>query len=512
MNKIAKVTIGLMIITIISKILGFGRELVLGSIYGASIYSDVYITSMNIPILIFDLIGMAIATTFIPLYYENEEKFGTNRAREFSSNILNLVLVVSLIISIICAICTEPIVKLFAMGFKEEEFKLTVQFTRIMLSGGIFICTKNLITSYLQAKESFLIPGLSGIPFNIIIIISILSGFKYGVYTLPIGTLIAMASQFIFQYPFAIKKGFKYKFKINIKDEYISQIIWLVLPVFIGISVNQINAMIDRTFASTLMEGAVSSLNYANKLNLFVMGLFITTLTAVIYPNLSKIYAEDDKSTFSYLVSKYVNIIIILVIPISVGAIILAQPIVKLLFERGAFDSRATVMTATSLAMYSIGMVAYGLRDILSKVFYSLKDTKTPMINGIVTIIINILFNFILIRKFGYQGLALGTSLSSIVCIVILFMSLKKKIIYFGQDKIINTSIKVVISSFIMGLSVYILYYKILVEISEGFIYEGISIFLSVGIGIIVYGIMNIILKIDESIYILNKFKNKINN
>ncbi|MGL5348079.1 MAG: murein biosynthesis integral membrane protein MurJ [Peptostreptococcaceae bacterium] len=512
MNKIAKVTIGLMIITIISKILGFGRELVLGSVYGASIYSDVYITSMNIPILIFDLIGMAIATTFIPLYYENEEKFGTNRAREFSSNILNLVLVVSLIISIICAICTEPIVKLFAMGFKEEEFKLTVQFTRIMLSGGIFICTKNLITSYLQAKESFLIPGLSGIPFNIIIIISILSSFKYGVYTLPIGTLIAMASQFIFQYPFAIKKGFKYKFKINIKDEYISQIIWLVLPVFIGISVNQINAMIDRTFASTLMEGAVSSLNYANKLNLFVMGLFITTLTAVIYPNLSKIYAEDDKSTFSYLVSKYVNIIIILVIPISVGAIILAQPIVKLLFERGAFDSRATVMTATSLAMYSIGMVAYGLRDILSKVFYSLKDTKTPMINGIVTIIINILFNFILIRKFGYQGLALGTSLSSIVCIVILFMSLKKKIIYFGQDKIINTSIKVVISSFIMGLSVYILYYKILVEISEGFIYEGISIFLSVGIGIIVYGIMNIILKIDESIYILNKFKNKINN
>lgn len=510
MNKLAKATIGLMIITIISKILGFGRELVLGSVYGASMYSDIYITSMNIPILIFDLIGMAIATTFIPLYYENENKFGKDRALEFSNNTFNLVLFISLIISIICAIFAEPIVKVFAIGFKGEELKLTIQFTRIMLCGGALICTKNLITSYLQAKDSFLVPGLTGIPFNIIIIISIIASMEYGIYILPIGTLIAMAAQFAFQYPFAIKKGFKYNFKINIKDEYINKMMWLVLPVFIGISVNQINAMIDRSFASTLIDGAVSSLNYANKLNLFVMGLFITTLTAVIYPNLSKIYAQDDKVKFSYLISKYVNIIIILIIPISVGAIILAQPIVKLLFERGAFNSSATIMTSTALIMYSIGMIAYGLREVLSKVFYSLKDTKTPMINGIITIIINIILNFILVKNLGYSGLALGTSLAAIICTVILFISLKRKIDYFGQDKIIKTMIKVIISAIVMGLVVYILYYKVLFGISGGFLYESISIFISVAIGVIVYVIMNILLKVEETMLVINKLKYKL--
>lgn len=510
MNKVAKATIGLMIITIVSKILGFGRELVLGGVYGASMYSDVYITSMNIPILIFDLIGMAIATTFIPLYYENEEKGGASLALDFSNNIFNLVYVFSFIMSLVGFIFAEPIVKLFAIGFKEDQFRLTVQFTRIMICGGMFICIKNLLTSYLQAKGSFLVPGLTGIPFNIIIIISMIASVKYGVYVLPIGTLLAMAVQCVFQYPFARKNGFKYKFKFNIKDEYVGQMFWLVLPVFVGIAVNQVNAMIDRTFASTLIEGSVSSLNYANKLNLFVMGLFITTLASVIYPTLSKISVEDNKTKFSDAVSKYVNVVIILIVPISVGAILLAKPIVEILFERGAFDSSATMMTASALMAYSVGMVAFGLRDILSRVFYSIKDTKTPMINGILAIGINILLNFILINKFGHFGLALGTSISSIICIVILFYKLKKKVGYFGQDKIINTFVKTIIASGIMGVVVYFSYYKLLAILGSGFIYQCIALVIPVGIGAIIYGLMSIVLKVEECTNVYNALKNKL--
>ncbi|MGL4796779.1 MAG: murein biosynthesis integral membrane protein MurJ [Paraclostridium sp.] len=510
MNKIAKATIGLMIITIVSKILGFGRELVLGSLYGASMYSDVYITAMNIPILIFDLIGMAIATTFIPLYYENEEKGGASLALDFSNNIFNLVYVFSFIMSVVCFIFAEPIVKIFAVGFKEEQFKLAVQFTKIMICGGMFICIKNLLTAYLQVKGSFLIPGLMGIPFNIIIIISMIASVKYGIYILPIGTLIAMAVQCIFQYLFASKKGFKYKFKLDIKNEYVGQILWLVLPVFVGISVNQVNAMIDRTFASTLIEGSVSSLNYANKLNLFVMGLFITTLASVIYPTLSKISVEDNKDKFSEVVSKYINIVIILIVPISVGAILLAKPIVELLFERGAFDNKATIMTTTALVAYSVGMVAFGLRDILGKVFYSIKDTKTPMINGILAIGINIFLNFILINKLGHFGLALGTSISSIICIIILLYKLKRRVGNFGQEKIINTIIKTSIASIIMGVIVYFSYYSLASILESGFIYQCISIVIPVGLGAITYGFMNIVLKVEESTNVYNEIKNKI--
>ena len=173
---------------------------------------------------------------------------------------------------------------------------------------------------------------------------------------------------------------------------------WLIGPVLIGVAVNQINTMVDRTLASTLVEGSISALNYANKLNGFVMALFITSVGAVIYPMLSKLSSEDNKEKFISSVVQSINSVILLVIPISIGAIVLATPIVKLLFQRGEFDARATSMTAIALIMYSIGMVAFGLRDIIGKVFYALKDTKTPMINGAIAMIMNIVLNIILVK------------------------------------------------------------------------------------------------------------------
>lgn len=512
MSKVAKTTIGLMIVTMLSKCLGFGRELVLGAAYGATSYSDVYITAMNIPITLFSVIGTGLATTFIPLYYENRNVGGEEKGIKFINNTLNIVLVLGTLIAILGIIFTEPLVKLFAIGFEGKEFTMAVHFTRIMMFGGLFLAITKIMTSYLQTKERFIIPGLVGVPYNIIIIVSIILSVKTNVYILAIGTLLAMASQFLFQIPFASKEGYKYRPILNLKDEYVKKMIWLVGPVFIGVFVNQMNAVVDKTLASTLVEGSISALNYANRLNGFVMGIFIATLGAVVYPMLSKLSTENNSEKFTESVVSSVNTVILLVIPISVGAIVLSTPIVRFLFERGAFDERATAMTSIALVFYSIGMVAFGLRDILGKVFYSLQDTKTPMINGAITMGMNIVLNLILVQFMGHAGLAFATSISALICTFLLFGSLKKRIGYFGQDKIIKSTIKSLIASIIMGVAALITNKLLSALLGTGFICEAISLFGAIFVGAVVYGLLVVILKVEEVNIITDLIRKKLKN
>ena len=219
------------------------------------------------------------------------------------------------------------------------------------------------------------------------------------------GTLIGISSQVIFQLPFAYKEGYRLKPHIDLKDSHLKKMLVLTGPVLVGVAVNQVNIMVDKNLASLLPEGSISALNFADRLNNFILALFITSIVAVVYPMLSKLSHEDNKEKFSEYVVKSSNSIILLVIPISIGAIVLSKPIVKLLFERGAFDASATLMTASALSMYSIGLVAYGLRDIINKVFYSLQDTKTPMINGAIAMGLNIVLNLIFVNLWAIQDL-----------------------------------------------------------------------------------------------------------
>ncbi|CEQ07442.1 virulence factor MviN [[Clostridium] sordellii] len=188
----------------------------------------------------------------------------------------------------------------------------------------------------------------------------------------------------------------------------------------------------------------------------------------------------------------------ILVIHISIGAIVLANPIISLLFQRGEFDERATNMTATALICYSIGMIGFGLRDILGKVFYSLQDTKTPIVNEAMSMIINIILNLVLLKFMGHAGLAIATSISALVCILLLFRSLNRKIGYFGQDKILKVFIKSLISSIAMGVVTYFSYTFIKGLLWLGYIYDIISLFIAIYIRFSIYLVIITFLKIEE--------------
>lgn len=509
MSGVAKTTIWLMVATILSKILGFARSLVLASVYGADMYSDAYLIAMNIPTVVVAIIGAAIITTFIPIYSSASTELGEKAALKYTNNILNIVMLVCMALTIISLIFIDPLVNLFAFGFDEQTFKLAVEFTRILIVSVLFSGISYIMTAYLQVKNKFTIVGLMTIPRNIIIIISIILSSRFGPYIMIYGTLLGLLADVIYMYPFMVKNGYKYKLYINIKDTYIKKTIWLLAPILIGVAVNQVNTMVDRSLASTLVEGSISSLSYADKLNAFVMAIFIASVSSVVYPMLSKLSSEDNKQKFVDIIANSINTIVIFIIPISVGAIVLSTPIVKLLFQRGKFDDVATNMTAIALSMYSIGMLAIGLRDILTRVFYSLQDTKTPMINSCIAMSINIVLNLILLKKYQHAGLALATSLSAIICVVLLFLNLSRKIGYFGQGKIFKTMMKSAIASMIMAIVTKISY-SIIISGGSGSIIEIGALFGAIIIGAIVYGLMIMILRVEEINIVIDKVKLKL--
>lgn len=500
-----KTALLIMIITIFSKILGFGREVTLSYFYGASSVSDAYLIALTIPSVIFSFIGTGISTGYIPMYSKIENSYGVETSNKYTNNLINVLLIFCTVIIILGLIFTEQIVKVFAVGFTDETLLLTVKFTRLSLLGIYFTGLIGIFSGFLQLKGNYVIPASVGFPLNFCIILSIIISYKTNNIVLASGSVIATASQLVLLLPFIFNNGYSYKFNLDFKDEHLRRMVYIALPVIIGVSVTQINVLIDRTIASTIAVGGISALNYANKLNGFVQGIFVLSIATVMYPIISKMAAKNDMIGLKRTVSEAISGTNLLVIPATIGAMIFAEPIVRLLFGRGAFDETAVEMTAYALFFYSLGMVGYGLREVLSRAFYSLQDTKTPMINAAISMGMNIVLNIILSRFLGIGGLALATSISAIFCTFLLFISLRKKIGHFGMKKVTITFIKILGTSLIMGVIA-----KLSFDILINSIGENLSLIASIGIGATVYFIIIYFMKIEEVDVMVNALKSKL--
>ena len=343
MSKKTKTTaLVLMLIILTSKITGFFRDIVLAQTFGAGEITDAYLTALNIPVVLFDGISAALGTTFIPIYFKIKSSKGQEEVNKFTSNILNIVILVSLVFVLLGVIFAPYIVKIFAVGFKGDVFDLTVNYSKILIFSMVFIAINGLISSYLVASGNVYISGAITIPFNIFVIIAIIFASVTESYVMVYGTLIAYIAQLLFQLPLLIKKGYKHRLTVNLRDENIRQILFLVIPVFIGSYINQINAVVNRTLASTLDSGSITALNYANKLNMFAVGVIAVAISTIMYPILSKLASEGNKKLFKINISKSINMIVIIMLPIMVVMTTFSTEIVKVLFEEGSFNSHDT--------------------------------------------------------------------------------------------------------------------------------------------------------------------------
>jgi putative peptidoglycan lipid II flippase len=500
-----KTALVLMIITIVSKLVGFLRELTLSYFYGASNISDAYLIALTIPSVIFAFVGNGIATSYIPLYSNIVQEKGVALAERFTNNLINFVLLICTLIIVLGLLFTEPLVKVFASGFTGDTLNLATLFTKIMLFGLFFTGLVYIFNSYLQIKNNFIIPALVGFPLNILTITAIILSSKGNILILAIGSVLAILSQLLLLAPSIYKKGFRYHFILDRRDGYLKKLVYLSLPIIIGVSVNQINVLIDRTLASQIVEGGISALNYANRLNLFVQGLFVLSISTVMYPMISKMAAAKDMVGLKKVLSESISGINLLVIPATVGAMVFAEPIVRMLFGRGAFGEQAVALTSYALFFYALGMVGYGLRDVLSRAFYSLQDTRTPMINAAIAVVLNIILNIVLSRYLGIGGLALATSISALLCTLLLFLSLRKKIGHFGLKDISLSFGKIVIASLVMGGIAKFVFEALLTILGAN-----IALLLSIGIGSLVYFVLISFMKIKEVEEIILQVKNEL--
>ncbi|NSW91997.1 MAG: murein biosynthesis integral membrane protein MurJ [Firmicutes bacterium] len=501
-----RIALLLMFLEVLSKILGFTREITLSYFYGASGISDAYLISLTIPTVIFAFVGTGIATSYIPIYSSIVKERGIEAADRFSNNLISFLFLVCTFIVLIGLIFTGPIVKLFASGFEGDTLKLAVSFTRISIFGVFFMGTAYIFKSYLQIQKNFTVPALIGFPFNIIIIASIVLSSRFNKVILSVGIIAAIASQLIFLLPFAYKKGYRYSFVLDKRDKHLMRMIYLSLPVILGTSVNQINTLVDRTLASRIAVGGISALNYANRLNGFVQGIFVLSIATVMYPMISKMAAENNMAGLKKTLSEAITSINLLVIPATVGAMIFAEPVVKLLFGRGAFDADAVSMTSYALFFYSIGMIGFGLREVLSRAFYSLQDTKTPMVNAAIAVVMNIILNIVLSRFLGLGGLALATSISAIFCTVLLFIGLRKKIGPFGMKSITISFVKILCASLIMGVFARTVYGILITRMNFN-----LSLVLTIGAGAAIYFAIICFMKIEDVDAVVSGLKRKLN-
>ena len=510
-KKAAKSAIIIMIFTLGSKFLGFLREVLIAAKFGSGMETDTYFIAMSATTLITGLMSNAIRTTFIPVAAEIETAEGKKGKLNHTNNLINIVFFLLLILVCIAWIASPLIIKLLAKGFYGEQYKLAIQLLRIGLPMIIFSSIIGVFLGFLQSEQRYMSTAAIGFPFNFVYIFFLLFlSSKFGIKGLMVSSVLAVFSQILIQLPEAKRAGYKYKFIFNIRDKYIKKILYLSIPVFIGVAINDLNAIVDRTLASSLVAGSISALNYANRLNGLILGVFVTAITTVIFPLLSKEFSEDNINGVKKIMGYGVNLILLITIPAAVGLIVLSTPIVEVAFERGEFDSVATIMTSKALIFYSIGLVAMAIRLLVTRVYYSLQDTKTPMVNGAISVVFNIVLNLILVQFMGHAGLAFATSIATTIATLLMFYGLKKKIGSLGTMSYIKCGIKSGIASAVMGIAAYFIYHELYKLLGEAKLYNLIALLAAAGSGIIIYGVLCYVLGIDEVKDIVNKLKLRI--
>lgn len=490
----------------LSKVLGFVREMSIAFFFGASYVVDAYLVALMIPQVLFAVVGGALTTTIIPLVTEYKEREGMDSVLTLVNSVTSFMAAVLAVIILLGEVFALYVVKLLAPGFSGEVVQLTVSLSRIMFPAMMFMGLAGLGTGILQSQRRFLYPAFIGIPYNVLIIGSLFVSAKiWGITGLAVGTLLGIVSQWLFQVPDLRKTGCRFRIKVDFSHPGFRKMGKLILPVIIGAGAAQINVLVDRMLASGLVEGSIAALNYANKLNILALGVIAVAVANAMYPEFAEAHVLNDSRKFLNSVLRSFNGLLLIILPFSAGMIILREPLVRVVYQRGAFDDTAFALTVIALFFYTLGLPAMSLREIILRAFYSLQDTKTPMVIGVVTVVINIILNIILVRYLAHGGLALATSISVTAGLLMLLWYLRKKLGHIGGAVILKTGAKVGFSCLVMGAAVVFLYNRMQGVLGDGLVGDLAVICACAAAGAGVYFALIKFLKVEEFEWLVGK-------
>jgi putative peptidoglycan lipid II flippase len=435
-KQLFKSTMIVSVMTLLSRILGFVRDMLIGQIFGVSAGTDAFFVAFKIPNFLRRLFAEgAFSQAFIPVLAEYKERGSQQALKLFIDKTAGTLAVVLVLITVIGVLAAPVLILLFAPGFAWQgtQHDLAVQMLRLTFPYILFISLVAFAGSILNSHGKFAIPAVTPVLLNICMIaaaIYLAPLMEKPVVALAWGVLAAGLLQLLFQFPALIKLGLLPRLTVDFKDAGVKQVIQLMLPAIFASSIVQINLLLNTLLASFLPAGSVSWLYYSDRLVEFPLGIFGVALATVILPSLSKNHAGADRIAFSNTLDWGLRFVLLIVIPAALGLFLLAEPILSTLFQYHEFTVHDVQMAGKSLMAYSLGLVGFVMVKILVPAFSSRKDMNTPVRLGIYIMLINIGLGVCLIFPFAHTGLALATSIGALLNAALLLLRLLKEKVY----------------------------------------------------------------------------------
>lgn len=492
------------ILTFSAKILGQVREILIAANYGTGSESAAFQAASQIPLYLFEIsLGTAISSTFIPVFNEFWEKKGRERAIDFSRNFVTVVAILSIVIAALGILFASPVMKLVASGLTEqpETFLLAVKLLRILFPMILFAAIAYSLVGVLQSMGEFNIPASMSLLSNAVVIIYFIFFNKtWGIEGLAVTVVFGWIVQMLVLLPPLKKRNVTYRFRFDLRDEGLKKTAILAIPVIISACVQPINGLINIRLASGLESGAaISALSYANKLYLIIASVFTLVLTNYIFPDLSRLAVKKDKEGLQGLINQSLSIVAFILVPLSILFVLLAKPIVELIYQYGSFTEHSTMLTSTALMFYSLGMVGYGFNEVLNKTFYSMQKSKIPMRVSVMGICANILLSVILVRVMGVGGLGLSSSLAAFLIAFLLSRSIRKEFDGVINRETVKNILKIILSAVFLGIVTCFAYQLISrYIIADGFVQRVVRLGVPAILGLLAYLIATFILRVNE--------------
>jgi len=442
--------------TLLSRILGFIRDMLIAWFFGAGLITDAFFVAFRIPNLLRRLFAEGtLSIVFVPVFTDYLAREGREEAFRMARSAVRMLSVILVILTIAGIAGAPLIVRAIAPGFDGPHFHTTVLLTRIMFPYMFFICLVALAMGILNVLGHFTAPAFSPVLLNLAIIGSVLflsPRMTSPVNGLAIGVLLGGMLQLALQIPFMIRKGFYFWQSARIYHPGLKRIGKLMGPAVLGAAAYQINILVSTLLASMLPEGSVSYLYYADRLIQFPLGLFAISTSVAVLPSLSRQAAARDFKGLGDTFAFSIGMISFITLPSMIGLIVLREPIVAVIFGRGAFGAEDIRMTAHALLFYGVGLWAFSAVRIVVAAFYAIQDTRTPVRAANISIAANVVLGMALMGPLGHGGLALATSIASLINLGLLSLALRRKLGIFPWKKIVVSISKSMISSLIMGV------------------------------------------------------------
>ncbi len=452
-KSVLKATALVFILSLIAKVIGFVKSIIQASYFGTNINTDAFNVASGFVSNILYMVATAIAVAFVPLYIQRKLK---NDSKQFATRTITVLTVISLGVMAILIACAPWIVKIIAPSYTGDEVNLTTQYFRILVLGFSFALTTNLYTNLLNAEKIYGYSTFCSIINSIVLIAFIvLFAEKWGVWVL----VVSMPVSYFFQWLLLYIKGRKYaviSFKYGFWDIGIKVLVIQALPILLSQATVEINQVVDRALLTSVGTGALTAVSYAAVLYQFVTSLVSTPLSTVMFTELSEAGAKADNNEIKSILNNSYKLLILVCIPIIIIMFFIPNDIVDIVYGHGKFDSEAVGKCALGLKMYGLCLLPTSIKAVLSRAYYAVKNTRRPMVIGMLEVAMNIGLSILLVKRFGILGVVGATAISSFVFLVVMLIDFNKKYIKVISKHSLFSYWKIVVSTIILIIVFYI--------------------------------------------------------